>query len=59
MTVDAGDLAVLVALVIAGPWGLVIVVALIRGYDLRVLLTRRARAERKRLRAEDEDHHRQ
>jgi hypothetical protein len=39
--VDAADVAVLVAVVVAGPWGVVLIVALIRGYDLRVLLTRR------------------
>lgn len=38
---SATDVAVLVAVVVAGPWGVVLVVALIRGYDLRLSVTRR------------------
>jgi hypothetical protein len=44
--VNAADIATVVALVVAGPWGLVIIVALVRGYDLRVLITKRRMEKR-------------
>ena len=33
------DLAIILAVVVVGPWGLVLAIALIRGYDLRLLFT--------------------
>jgi hypothetical protein len=41
VTLDTGDLVVLVAVVALGPWGLVLVVALVRGYNLTLRLRRR------------------
>jgi hypothetical protein len=41
VTIDWGDLAALVGVVALGPWGLVLVVALVRGYNLSIRLRRR------------------
>lgn len=43
----ASDLpwAALLAVLIAGPWGVVLIVALLRGYDVVVSLTRRQRED--------------
>lgn len=41
MELSAADLATLVALVVAGPWGLAIVVALLRGYSISIRIWRR------------------
>jgi hypothetical protein len=46
VTLDPGALAVLVGVVALGPWGLVLVVALWRGYNLTIRLRRRHRRER-------------
>ena len=46
MTLEPADVAALVALIVAGPWGLVLIVALFRGYDLRVSMKRRRLARR-------------
>lgn len=35
-----GDIVLIVVALVVGPWGLVMAVALIRGYDLRVLITK-------------------
>jgi hypothetical protein len=41
VTLDWGDVAALAAIVALGPWGLVLVVALVRGYNLSIRLRRR------------------
>jgi hypothetical protein len=38
---DAADLATLAAVVVAGPWGLVLAIALLRGYSITISLRRR------------------
>ena len=48
-----GDIVLIVVALVVGPWGLVLAVALIRGYDLRVLITK-GRAERKPADADDD-----
>lgn len=40
MSLDSGDLAVVLGVVALGPWGLVLVVALVRGYSLSLRLSR-------------------
>jgi hypothetical protein len=40
--VDPGDLALVVGVVALGPWGLVLVVAIVRGYNLTIRLSRRS-----------------
>lgn len=41
MELDAADLATLVAVVVAGPWGLVLAIALLRGYSIVISIRRR------------------
>jgi hypothetical protein len=42
VTLDPGDLALVVGVVALGPWGLVLVVAIVRGYNLTIRLSRRS-----------------
>lgn len=48
-----GDIVLIVVALVVGPWGLVLAVALMRGYDLRVLITR-GRVERRSPDGDDE-----
>ena len=60
MTPEAADIVALVALIIAGPFGLVLIVALVRGYSLTVRLRRPRKPPREldeRRRERDEDPH--
>lgn len=36
----ASDVAMLLAIVVVGPWGLVLAIALLRGYSIRITVTR-------------------
>jgi hypothetical protein len=49
--VSPSDVAILVAVVVAGPWGLVLAIALLKGYDLRLWFT----SPRRRPFRDDED----
>ena len=47
MDLSAADLATLVAVVVAGPWGLVLAIALLRGYSVHIKVWRRRQREQR------------
>lgn len=40
MTLDPADIATLLAMVVVGPWGVVLAIALVRGYSITLRIRR-------------------